>query len=397
MNTTDANGLTRYNSADFGFQLYIDNPLEDLQDPEYVPNSATLSVSDAFTDKNEHYYIATTTYRVREDKALRYKEARIEVEGSAADSDRRGFNSRASLVSVEGDIWTLKSTFQLPHYRPGGEYELTRVGFWDYVGSAKFVYLPDIDEQIQKVTIKTETPDLTPPTLDINKITVDAKPTNLNGPNGETDVTVEFYVKDDVSGYSSATIVIRDPLGGERSYGHSGTDNYPHTRGLYFQGDPTVFRKYTSDFRLPVGSIPGVWGVIGISVSDKAGNNIYHDFTEITRFEIMDTPLAPPLHVSLPAETALLPNYPNPFNPETWMPYQLAASAAVTVTIYAADGQVVHALLLGFQPAGTYHSKERAAYWDGRNGLGEPVASGLYFYTLTAGDMTATRRMLIRK
>ncbi len=406
MNTTDANGLTRYNSADFGFQLYIDNPLEDLQEPEYVPNSATLSVSDAFTDKNEHYYLVTATYLIREDKALKDKFATIELGGSESDSDYRffrsdgaprWFGSSSSLVSVTGDIWKLKSTLQMPHYRPGGEYEFTRVRFSDYVGSTKYVYLPDVDEHIQKVTIQTKTPDTLPPTLDINRITVDAEATNPNAPNGETDVTVEFYVKDDVSGYASGSIVIRDPLGGERSYGHSGTDNYPHTSGLYFQGDPTVFRKYTTDFRLPVGSIPGVWGVIGIRVSDKAGINIYHDFTEITRFEITDTPAAPALQVSLPTETALLANYPNPFNPETWMPYQLAAPAAVTVTIYAADGQVVRALPLGFQAAGTYHDKDRAAYWDGRNGIGEPVASGLYFYTLTAGDTTATRRMLIRK
>ena len=404
MNTSDANGLTRYNSADFGFQLYINNLLEDLQEPEYIPNSATLSVSDAFTDKNEHYYLVTATYLIREDKALDHAYVTIELEGPDGDSGLfrsdgtlRYFTANSSLVSVTGDIWKLKSTFQMPHYRPGGEYEFTRVAFWDYVGDRKSAYLPDIDEHIQKVTIQTKTPDTLPPTLDINRITVNAEATNPKAPNGETDVTVEFYVKDDVSGYSGGSIVIRDPLGGERSYGHSGTDNYPHTSGLYFQGDPTVFRKYTTDFRLPVGSIPGVWGVIGIRVSDKAGINIYHDFTEITRFEITDTPLAPALQVSLPAETALLPNYPNPFNPETWMPYQLAAPAAVTVTIYAADGQVVRTLPLGVQAAGTYHNKSRAVYWDGRNRLGEPVASGLYFYTLTAGDTTATRRMLIRK
>ena len=94
---------------------------------------------------------------------------------------------------------------------------------------------------------------------------------------------------------------------------------------------------------------------------------------------------------------ALLVNFPNPFNPETWIPYQLAKPAEVTIIIYAVDGQVVRTLALGHQPAGMYQSRSRAAYWDGRNAFGEPVASGVYFYTLTAGDFTATRKMLIRK
>ena len=99
----------------------------------------------------------------------------------------------------------------------------------------------------------------------------------------------------------------------------------------------------------------------------------------------------------IPEETALLANYPNPFNPETWIPYQLAESAEVTLTIYDMNGKMVRHLAVGHQAAGMYQSRSRAAYWDGRNQLGEPVASGLYFYTLTAGDFTATRRMLILK
>ena len=99
----------------------------------------------------------------------------------------------------------------------------------------------------------------------------------------------------------------------------------------------------------------------------------------------------------VPKETALLANYPNPFNPETWIPYQLAKSADVTLTIYAVDGTVVRMLSLGHQAAGAYQNRSRAAYWDGRNAVGEPVASGVYFYTLTAGDFTATRKLLIRK
>ena len=98
-----------------------------------------------------------------------------------------------------------------------------------------------------------------------------------------------------------------------------------------------------------------------------------------------------------PKATVLLPNYPNPFNPETWIPYQLATPADVSISIYAVDGTVVRTLSLGHQPIGMYHQRSRAAYWDGKNTSGEPVASGVYFYTLTAGDFTATRKMLIRK
>ena len=99
----------------------------------------------------------------------------------------------------------------------------------------------------------------------------------------------------------------------------------------------------------------------------------------------------------IPEKTALHRNYPNPFNPETWMPYQLAAPAEVALTIYDMNGQLVRRLAVGHQAAGMYQSRSRAVYWDGRNQLGESVASGLYFYTLTADNFTATRRMVILK
>ena len=107
--------------------------------------------------------------------------------------------------------------------------------------------------------------------------------------------------------------------------------------------------------------------------------------------------LAHLMEMLTPKRTHLLPNYPNPFNPETWIPYQLAKPADVTFNIYAADGRLIRILTLGHQSAGTYHSKSRAAYWDGKNEFGEHVASGVYFYTLKAGEFAATRKMLIRK
>ena len=112
----------------------------------------------------------------------------------------------------------------------------------------------------------------------------------------------------------------------------------------------------------------------------------------------------------IPTETQLLANYPNPFNPETWIPYQLAEPAEVTLKIYDINGEMVRRLAVGHRPAGVYQSRSRAVYWDGRNQLGESVVSGLYFYTLTvrspdsigtgetkAGEFSATRRMLILK
>ena len=104
------------------------------------------------------------------------------------------------------------------------------------------------------------------------------------------------------------------------------------------------------------------------------------------------------LLVSLtPTETELLANYPNPFNPETWIPYRLAEDAFVTLTIYDLSGQIIRTLEIGHRIAAAYENRSKAVYWDGKNELGEQVASGVYFYTLTAGDYSATRKMVILK
>ena len=103
------------------------------------------------------------------------------------------------------------------------------------------------------------------------------------------------------------------------------------------------------------------------------------------------------LVLARPEQTQLLANYPNPFNPETWIPYELATDTNVTLTIYNAQGVVVRTLQLGQQSAGYYTDRERAAYWDGRNALGEQVASGIYFYQLETDAMSLMRKMVILK
>ena len=99
----------------------------------------------------------------------------------------------------------------------------------------------------------------------------------------------------------------------------------------------------------------------------------------------------------IPTKTELLANYPNPFNPETWIPYRLAKDAFVSLTIYDGNGRVVRTLNVGHRIAAVYERRSKAIYWDGKNSLGEPVASGVYFYSLTTGDFSSTRKMVILK
>lgn len=103
------------------------------------------------------------------------------------------------------------------------------------------------------------------------------------------------------------------------------------------------------------------------------------------------------INSTIPKESTLLPNYPNPFNPETWIPFDLAHDTEVYIHIYNLKGEPIRLLDLGFQTAGTYRTQTRAAHWDGHNSSGEPVASGIYFYKFQAGHTQATRKMVLTK
>ena len=138
-------------------------------------------------------------------------------------------------------------------------------------------------------------------------------------------------------------------------------------------------------------------GEVTLQVIDVRGNITKQTFTVPVGDAVQAAAALQLRAMEVPRETALLPNYPNPFNPETWLPYQLSTPADVTLRIYAVDGRLIRRLALGHLPAGRYQNRSRAAYWDGKNELGERVASGVYFYTLTAGEFTATRKLLISK
>ena len=236
----------------------------------------------------------------------------------------------------------------------------------------------------------------------------------------DTDATLTFTVSADaIADYNGEAFTAEIPVSGEQESVVAST-KAPLTEAT-LDGSVVTFtlsgRKYARsifDIRRAV-SVSGIEGVTipwhepdrksdtQITVELEFDGNMNADSTltftvgagAIANYN--GPALTAQITVTADRDNALLVNFPNPFNPETWIPYQLAKPTEVTITIYAVNGQVVRTLALGHQPAGIYRTRSRAAYWDGRNAFGEPVASGVYFYTLTAGDFTATRKMLIRK
>lgn len=502
-NLTDAVGNQRFHGRiDFGWKLYIDNPLADCQPPEYVNNSMRLSLSEAH-EAGRSYQILTAEWQVIEKNGIAHAYGQINDENPETYSRTFGGYGNKYIYNPQIDLWTVNAIFLVPDYYQSGTYTLNYISMRDVAKNYRNIFFihpgftpgSPVDRILDKppptIEIQTTNPDNKPPVLDLNRITIEAEPTQPEAPNGETRVDITFWVKDDISGYHRTAIILRDPHGTTHHFGHGDEDIWK----VYFSRDPTVYQTCYQTIVLPVGSIPGIWGLAEMVVFDKAQNKLQADFTEIVRFEVTDAPIyaesdvnqdgtvniqdlvlvaneighpgAPNTELNTdinadgtvnildlvqvannfgeespaaprvngptaeqiqswltqvkqandgsqafhraigvleallrsvrPETTMLFPNYPNPFNPETWIPYQLANASDVQITIYDTKGIVIHTLALGHQSAGYYTSRNRAAYWDGRNGLGEKVASGIYFYQLQTDNISPLRKMVILK
>ena len=378
-------------TINFGWKLYIDNPLADCEPPRYVPNSMRLTLSDATTPEGRAYQNLTARWQCTEKNGISGVYAGINDENTETYS----IEQWGEYIQKREGLWEASVQLAVPDYFPSGRYKINRIFMDDLAGNGNGVYFTEdgADELPATIEIQTTNPDTQPPVLDVNRIRIQAKPKYPDAPNGETQVDITFRVKDNISGYGHTNMLFRDPHGVTHFFRHYDKDFW----SLYFSRDPTVYETYHKTVILPAGSIPGTWGLAEMTVFDKAENTQRHDFTEIVRFEVEEAAAAP-IIASLPEDTQLLANYPNPFNPETWIPYQLTDASTVQITIYDVRGVLVRVLPSGHQTAGDYTSRSRAAYWDGRNATSvNAVASGVYFYTLTAGDFTATRKMLIQQ
>ena len=284
----DAQGNERHESqTDFGWQLYLDNPLADDEAPVYIENSMRLSLSEAM-ENERRYQILTARWKLFEENGINRVMARVndDISRTYSRNSWGDFDSQTGEASVD---------LAIPDYFPGGLYAINFILMEDIALNQRGVYFTDpqhglrvedvvLDEAPATIEIQTTTSDITPPELDLSRITIQAEPTRPEDPNGETLVDITFRVRDNISGYLYARLYLRDPQGVSHSFRHDSPDFH----NVYFQGDPTVYQTYFKSVTLPVGSIPGIWGLAEMNVFDKAENILRSDFTEIVRFEVID-------------------------------------------------------------------------------------------------------------
>ena len=302
ISVTDANNNSRYESAsDIGWQMYVENPLADCDPPEYIPKSTTLALRQSTTTETAaeggKHQILTVAWLVKEDFSLAHVAAKLNDDTKSTYS--KGLFNYGSKLKRENGLIAVSADLKVPDYHPSGKYAVTSIFMRDTAGNPRTVFFSNytgkisdsdvhLDEPPATIDIQTKTPDIMPPVLDLQQITIDAKPTRPSDPNGETNVNITFRVKDDISGYSRTSLYLRDPQGIMHRYGHWISNKASHR--LYFEGDPTIYKTYKTTILLPIGSVPGTWGLAQMEIEDKARNIFRADFTEIVRFEITDSP-----------------------------------------------------------------------------------------------------------
>ncbi len=267
---------------DFGFSLYINNQVEDIVAPEYIPGSLTIKVSPE-TLQGKAVHKVTVQWELREDVLAKSKNGAYISFNSL---DHEGTYS----INKHGDIDTTnnkaKVSFYLTNYFPSGRYSVSFLRMADVAlnyGTQNFSADPSHEPEVI-VNIQTNDHDTVSPDLDLNRISINAVPTNLSNPDGQTKVTISYFAKDDKSGVGAVSYALIDPTGKRHSEYHYHENFYTD----FFNGVANRYNEYRIEHVLPRGSAPGIWGLQEIVLNDKGGNSANFNFTEIIHFEVED-------------------------------------------------------------------------------------------------------------
>ena len=284
----DAAGNERYQrTSDFGWRLYVDNALEDYTPPEYVAGSLTMDTS--VWEEDATVQVVHVAWSVlEEDTEISEGGCTATVASSRPDAVQASPGDDLYSYWAWGEPDNAADTcavdFLMPDYMPSGTYSMRRIRMTDLGRNQTSVIFTgdDADEAPATIELVTENPDTEPPEMDVNRIHVDAVPTNPEAPNGETEITVGLWYRDNISGMDRAALLLRDPQGGNHHYWIQ-PDGYA---SLYPDGDPTEWRYLERVVILPPGSVPGTWGIAEITVDDRAQNYEVYNFVEIVHFEV---------------------------------------------------------------------------------------------------------------
>lgn len=260
---------------DVVWNMYVNNPLEDFEKPTYESGSIKYEVKDAEKDGHKIKNLIVT---FKCDDNIGIKTVYV------------GFNvlNQTKYTMPAWGTWdkntkTARVEIPITEFYPSGDYFVESIDLTDGANlSRKWVFCGgEHDEPIVSVHIDTANPDSEAPTIDLNRISVYAEPTHPEAPDGETKVTISYYARDDKSGYDLGSYILLDPQG----IRHDGTHYIPGYYKLFFNGDPTVWQKYTINCVLPQGSAPGIWGLASMGLRDKAMNERTYNFVETLIFE----------------------------------------------------------------------------------------------------------------
>ena len=280
----DLSGNTRTEGiVDFGFMLYINNASEDLVAPEYVPNSLAIQVEKTEM-KGREVHKVTATWDIQEEVGMKARDGVYANFVSLSNPEAYSWGEYGEVHNNKAKV-----IFYITEYFPSGEYTINYLHMNDKALNTGTQYFSeDPKHEQQKVfTVETANPDTTLPTLDLNRISIDAVPFNEKSPDGKTRVTITYYAKDDLSGVGKVFYVLQDPNGKTIS----GTHYHENFYTPFFEGgDPTADKKYVAKHILPSGSAPGTWGLREMIIEDKGGNITTSNFTEILHFQLTANP-----------------------------------------------------------------------------------------------------------
>lgn len=261
---------------DFGWSLFVNNPLEDLEAPEYVRNSARISTQ-VIDIQGQKVDLVTVSWKFVERNMP-------ENNGcyAAMNSEHEDTYSREAYGDYKGDVCYVD--FLFPNYMADGVYKLANIVMVDKARNESRYPFPQLGEQTPTTNVQSSNPDYRAPELDLNRLTVSANPVNPARPNGETIVNFSFYAKDDISGLQIGNFKIRDPQGNTNFHWY-----YPPRRSqLWPIPEELHWQLHEATVILPAGSPPGIWGISELTLIDRAGNFKTYSFTEIITIEVID-------------------------------------------------------------------------------------------------------------